>query len=89
MQVKQTVDNVLYRYAPESARERVDRFKGKMSARIGGQVELNSGKTLAVQAYAVRLKFANRLDSMECDVDEFLRTGDDRFRKSYRGHQPL
>jgi hypothetical protein len=57
-----------------------------MYARVGAQVELADGTVAAVQTYVVNGGFGACLEEVEWDFAEFLDSGKERFRMSYRGY---
>lgn len=80
------VTGVIYRDITEAAWILLDRFEGEMYARVGAQVELADGTVAAVQTYVVNGGFGACLEEVEWDFAEFLDSGKERFRMSYRGY---
>jgi gamma-glutamylcyclotransferase (GGCT)/AIG2-like uncharacterized protein YtfP len=83
------VSGVIYRGITETAWTLLDRFEGEMYARVGAQVELADGTVSAAQTYVVNGSFGACLEEVEWDFAEFLRSGKERFRTSYRGYLEL
>jgi gamma-glutamylcyclotransferase (GGCT)/AIG2-like uncharacterized protein YtfP len=83
------VDGVLYRDVPGFAWARLDSFEGDMYRRRCVQVDLGDGARLAAETYVVRPRFVARLDVVEWDFAEFLRSGKTKFCRDYRGYASL
>lgn len=83
------VTGVVYRDVTEAAWALLDRFEGDMYALVGAQVELADGTVAAVQTYVVNRGFGACLEEVEWDFVEFLDSGKQRFRTSYKGYLEL
>lgn len=83
------VTGVIYRDITEAAWTLLDRFEGEMYARVGAQVELADGTIAAAQTYVINRCFGACLEEVEWNFAEFLGSGKERFRTSYRGYLEL
>jgi gamma-glutamylcyclotransferase (GGCT)/AIG2-like uncharacterized protein YtfP len=76
----------VYRDVPGFAWRRLDRFEGDMYRRQRVQAQLADGATLMAETYLVRPRFLARLDRVEWNFAEFLRSGKGKFCRGYRGY---
>jgi gamma-glutamylcyclotransferase (GGCT)/AIG2-like uncharacterized protein YtfP len=83
------VEGVLYSDVPEAAWERLDLFEGEMYQRRVIQVELEDGTVRKAQAYVLRPEFEPNLCAGPWSLDEFLRSGKERFQRQYLGFKAL
>ncbi len=80
------VPGVIYRDITESAWILLDRFEGEMYVRVRAQVELTDGSVAAAQTYVINGGFGACLEEVEWNFAEFLGSGKERFRSSYKGY---
>ncbi len=83
------VEGVVYRSVPPTAWERLDRFEGAMYARQTVQVELVDGAELPADVYVVRPEFLNRLERVDWDLADFIRSRKSNFRRTYQGFRSI
>jgi gamma-glutamylcyclotransferase (GGCT)/AIG2-like uncharacterized protein YtfP len=83
------VEGVLYSDVPEAAWKRLDIFEGEMYQRRVIQVELEDGAVREAQAYVLRPEFEHNLSAGPWSLEEFLRSGKERFQRQYLGFEAL
>ena len=83
------VEGVLYSDVPEAAWERLDIFEGEMYQRSVIRVELEDGTLREAQAYVLKPEFEHRLSASPWSLEEFLRSGKERFEAQYLGFEAL
>jgi gamma-glutamylcyclotransferase (GGCT)/AIG2-like uncharacterized protein YtfP len=83
------IEGVVYSEVPEAAWKRLDTFEGDMYQRRVIQVELEDGTAREAQAYVIRPEFEHTISASPWSLEEFLRSGKERFQKQYLGFEAL
>jgi gamma-glutamylcyclotransferase (GGCT)/AIG2-like uncharacterized protein YtfP len=84
-----SVEGLVYLDLPDPAWERLDRFEGDMYERRTVRIVLKDGGTLSSFVYVVKPELLDRLEQSDWDFAEFLLTGKEDFRRSYKGYRAL
>ena len=80
-----SVDGLVYPGLPETAWERLDCFEGTMYERRAVEVVLRSGEIRPASTYVIQSAFADRLEPVPWSLEDFLRTGKEKFQTTYPG----
>jgi gamma-glutamylcyclotransferase (GGCT)/AIG2-like uncharacterized protein YtfP len=79
------VEGFLYYDLPPASWARLDKFEGEMYERVVVPVTCGDGRSLDSATYVLRHRFRYLLGDTEWNVEEFFRSGKNRFEATYFG----
>jgi len=83
------VSGVLYFDIPENVWLRLDNFEGDMYARMTVEVKFANNITSKAETYVIRPQFQHLLAKPTWDLDEFIRSGKNRFENTFLGFDEI
>jgi gamma-glutamylcyclotransferase (GGCT)/AIG2-like uncharacterized protein YtfP len=79
-----SVDGVIYYDVSILAIKKLDIFEGERYRRIGVTVNIND-KSVSADTYELSTNFHHLITGEEWNLEEFIRSGNDHFKKNYLG----